>query len=191
MLPGFSPRPQHFVRGKKDTVENINSTNKALFVFVKDCENVEINVIGKVGKITLEDCVKLKVNISDHVVSGVSELIRCKDMEIRFGVDAQVPTLQVDDSCDVSIYIQTKAQIESIYFIRSKNLKLLLENQTVGEETGLALRYDVTSDEIDPNCQQIGHWNSKMPDANFVTEAYVREGLTSQTLKAKDDKPSV
>ena len=90
MLPGLSPRPQHHICNKTKAVETVNSTSKALFVFTKDCQDTDIHVVDKVGKITAEECKELKIFVSDHVVGGTLELIKCKDTNIIFGPDAEV-----------------------------------------------------------------------------------------------------
>ena len=89
-LPGLSPRPQHHVVGKKGGKEMIDSTSKALFVFVKNCEDMEVEVNGKVGKVTIENGKSLRILVNDHVVSGTLELIRCQNVNLVYGKDAEV-----------------------------------------------------------------------------------------------------
>ena len=90
ILPGLAPRPQHHIQNKQSAIETVNSTSKALFVFVKECQDSEIHVLGKIGKITVENGRGLEVFLSDHVVGGTMELIRCENIHIHLGLDAEV-----------------------------------------------------------------------------------------------------
>ena len=93
MMPGLMPRPQHHCVGKKNGVENILSDKSSLFVFIKDCQDFKININGKVGKVTVENCRNLMVSIFDNVVGGTFEMIRCENVSLKFGINAEVNSL--------------------------------------------------------------------------------------------------
>ena len=82
MLPGFNPRPEYLIYDKKNTTENVNSSSKALFVHAKNSESTEINIVGKIGKLTLEKCNSICVVVSETIVGGTLEVIKCTDVKI-------------------------------------------------------------------------------------------------------------
>ena len=99
--------------------------------------------------------------------------------------------IQVDDSSGINVYIQRKSQLESIYFIRTKNIKLFVENQTVEEVPGLTLQYEIIATDEDYQSQRVAHWSAASADATFVTEAVVRDGIyptTAQMKNAAEDR---
>ena len=83
----------------------------------------------------------------------------------------------MDDSSCVEVTIEKKEQLECIIFIRSNDIKLFLENQTVGEDQGVNLQYLVSSegDELE-DVQRCGHWTAASVDADFITKKFVRTG---------------
>lgn len=79
-----------------------------------------------------------------------------------------------------------------MYYIRCKNLSLLLNGQQLnGTEDEGTLRYDIPTEEDRAQQQQIGHWSAATADTNFVTERVVREGVfptTAQMKKAAQER---
>lgn len=51
---------------------------------------MEVEVNGKVGKVTIENGKSLRILVNDHVVSGTLELIRCQNVVLVYGKDAEV-----------------------------------------------------------------------------------------------------
>ena len=99
--------------------------------------------------------------------------------------------IQVDDSSEINVHIQSKSQLESIYFIRTKNVKLYLENQTLEKETGLTLQYEISTLDEEFQTQRVAHWSKATADAAFITETVVRDGIyptTAQMKKAAEDR---
>jgi len=187
MLPGLAPRPQHYILNKKDHNEVVNSTSRSLFVFMKDCTNTQVEVNEKVGKVTLEKCNGVKITVNDRVLGGTLELIRCENIEINYGPNAEIPTLQVDNSKNVTINIQSKCQIQSVYYMHTYNIKLILKNTNDGD-----LEYDFSPlNESEGLTQRIAHWNEASVEARFITEVVVRDNIgptTAQMRKAAEER---
>jgi len=176
-FPGFNPRPEHSIKDKKHVTENFNSTNKATFVHIKGCEGVTVNIEGKIGKLCMENNKNITINLSDNVVGGTLEVIKSSNVKVFCRGEAEVPIVQVDDSSCVEVTIEKKDQLECIVFIRSNDIKLFLDNQTVNDDQGLTLQYLVSApgDELE-DVQRCGHWTAASVDATFVTEKFVRTG---------------
>jgi len=183
MLPGLSPRPQHHLVNKKDFTEKVESTSNATFVSVRECEKGNIEVTGKVGKISLERSNGLKLSLDNPVVGGVLEVIKCQDVYIRLHQEGEVPTFQVDDSSNVTIEICTRSQIECLYYIRCQGLKLILNDAELSDDS--SFQYEIPTEEARANLQQIAHWSAASADASFVAEGVVRDGVYPTTAEMK------
>ena len=89
-LPGMNPRPEKIITDKKDCREEVISESKATFVFVKNCENTEVDVQGKAGKVVCENSKSIVFQINDRLVGGTLELIRSNEVSIKIGDAAEV-----------------------------------------------------------------------------------------------------
>ena len=110
MLPGLSPRPQNHIVQKKDFTEKVESASNATFVSVRECEQGNIEVTGKTGKISLERSSGLKLSIDNRVVGGVLEVIKCQDVYIRLHQEGEVRALLIIQSCNFYVCRQKSVQ---------------------------------------------------------------------------------
>ncbi|XP_002161846.1 uncharacterized protein LOC100204168 [Hydra vulgaris] len=191
MVPGLKPRPQHHCVGEKNGVKNISSDDSSLFVFINNCQDFEYNINGKVGKVTAENCRNLTLNISHNVVGGTLEIIRCENLSLNYGVNAEIPVLQIECSTNISIYIWLKSQLQSVYLMQTRLVNLYLQNQVVDDQNGLTLQYSIETPDDELHIQKVSHWSSALPDANFITECVVRDGVfptTSEMKKAAEGR---
>ena len=97
----------------------------------------------------------------------------------------KIPVLQIDESANVSIYILLKSQLQSVYLMRTRLVKLFLENQIVDDEHGLMLEYSIETPEDEFDVQKVAHWSSALPNANFITERLLRDGVYPTTAEMK------
>jgi len=166
MLPGFAPRPQHYILNKQDHNEVVNSTSQSLFVFIKDCTNTQVEVNEKVGKVSLDKCNGVNVTVNDRVVGGTLDLIRCENIVIIYGPNAEIPVLYVDNCKNITINIRSKCQIQSVYYMHTYNIKLVLKNTYDGEK-----EYDFSPlNENEGLTQRIAHWNEASNKEHFISE---------------------
>ena len=82
-LPGFNPRPENRITDLKNVTESVTSSNKATFVHVKGCEDIVLDINGKIGKMVVEQCVGMKIHFSDNIVGGMLDLIKCRDVAVE------------------------------------------------------------------------------------------------------------
>lgn len=100
----------------------------------------------------------------------------------------KVPTFQIDDSSKVTVEICAREQIECFYYIRCKDLKLILTAEQTPELEGKedsTLQYEIPTEEERANVQQIAHWSAATADAVFLSEGVVRDGVYPTTAEMK------
>ena len=95
------------LRGKKWAIENqvgscvldADKCNKKQTVYIYNCKNATIQVLGKVNMITVDKCVKTNVVFNDTM--GGCELVNCKSTKVQ--ANGQCPTVAIDktDGCVV------------------------------------------------------------------------------------------
>eukprot|EP00794_Sanderia_malayensis_P019233 gene19233-21161_t len=173
MLPGMKPRPVLILNEKNNCNEVIQPEENATFVHLKKCENYELKVEGKAAKILCENSKNVSVAVEKTLIGGVFEVLRSQDIKITALEDSEIPILQIYDSEDIEVQVCNKDQLKSIYFQRTKRVKVLLVPNGDAFDVNLSLASDQQSgDEI---MQLVAHWNKEKTE--LVTASVARSGV--------------
>lgn len=173
LLPGMKPRPSLILMDKQDLSEVVQSESPATFVFIKNCANYSLQIEGKAAKIMLENCRSVKLDVERSLVSGTLELLRSQNVSIR--ILDEIPILHIDDCKNISIEINSESQLKSVYFQRTKEIKVHLLKDENEKEFVVETDVEVQLHDVDEIAQWVAHWNGSM--SAFVTERVCRNGI--------------
>lgn len=89
-------------------------------VFIGNCNNVTIQIKGKVNAVSLTNCTKVGI-VLDSLISGI-DLIKCKNFGLQI-VD-KVPMISVDQSDNGQIYLSSTSLSTEIYTSSTTSLNV-------------------------------------------------------------------
>lgn len=115
------------LRGKKWAIENqvgscvldADKCNKKQTVYIYNCKNATIQVLGKVNMITVDKCVKTNVVFNDTM--GGCELVNCKGTKVQ--ANGQCPTVAIDKTDGCVVYAG-KVCWENLTVVASKSSEM-------------------------------------------------------------------
>merc|ERR1712048_228712 len=123
--------PQTKFMGGRWMVENyeaeaglivLDKANLKSNVFISMCDEMTVQVPGKVKAVTIDNCVKVRVFVQD-VVSTV-EMVNCKSTKVIVQKDGKVPSFAVD-KCESPQIILSRSAAEANPDIYSSNVSAM------------------------------------------------------------------
>lgn len=134
--------PNHIVR--------IELSSARESVYIAECEHVEIEIIGKVNHIDIDQCTDVHVNISKGVISAV-EMVNAKD--VTFQSKGGVPTIQIDLSQRVEVILPFYSKTKVINASSTElYCKLMQSNGQVKKE--FEIPYSMFNDQLVTKIEQ-------------------------------------
>ncbi len=105
----------------------ITETQTKQGVYIFNCSNSNIIVKGKVNNVVIDQCVKTNLILDDAVASV--EVVNSQRIQVQ--VNGYVPTMNVDKTDGISIYLGQRSDVNIVYS-KSSEMNVLVPD---GEES--------------------------------------------------------
>ena len=86
----LAQRPVHTISNRKGEDIELKTDSKGALLFVKDCADCHASLVEKAAKVLVEDCTNLVLDVKSTLISGLLELVSCKNIVLNVLEGGQV-----------------------------------------------------------------------------------------------------
>ena len=86
----LAQRPVHTISNRRGEEFELKTEDKGALLFVKDCTDIHVNLLEKAAKVLLEDCSDVVLDVNNTLLSGLLELVSCKQVVLNLLEGGQV-----------------------------------------------------------------------------------------------------
>jgi len=128
----------HHIRDKKGETVHIRDADikPESTLYVKGCEDCEINFHAKCTKVMIEGCRRCKFTLKGRILTNIAEVWKCADTNVA--ITAEIKTLQLDICRNLALTFETRDNLHNIVWAGVYNLSIDFkdEPQTAPHVTG-------------------------------------------------------
>lgn len=162
----------HHVRdkkGEKIVLRNEDVKPEAT-LYIRGCEDSEIEFNAKVTKIMIEQCRRCKIVLSGKILTNIAEVWKCADLDMTVSTD--VRTLQVDICRNFNLAFDTREHLKNVVWAGVFNMSITFkeEPQTAPYVTGFD-QMKVTYPDLSPITDQ---FYVRIVNGEILSEQVVR-----------------
>ncbi|KAJ3386486.1 hypothetical protein HDU92_002439 [Lobulomyces angularis] len=133
----FRVPKNQFVENEKNLEEkliNSASDTEKSTLFFRNCEQSNFTVKGKFTKIMIENCTGVKFNFSDELKVVTSILEIWNSNVVEFDLSAKIHMIQVDNSRDLRININSKENFSELIWNNSDEILIKVLKKKNGDK---------------------------------------------------------
>jgi len=146
----------HHVKDKKGETITIRDSDikSEATLYIKGCEDCEINYSAKCTKIMIEGCRRCKVSLKGRIITNIVEVWKCADFKLA--LTAEVKTLQLDICRNLSLGYATRDLLHNIVWAGVYNLSIAFDDEP----------------HFTPYVSGFDHMKDQYPDLSPITDQF-------------------
>lgn len=169
----------HHIKDKKG--EKIHLRNEDIkpeaTLYIKGCEDCEIDFVSKCTKIMIEGCRRCTVSLRGRILTNIAEVWKCADFKMH--ITSDVRTLQLDICRNLSIEFGSRDHMKNVVWAGVYNMSIAFQDEP----------------QTPPYINGFDHMKLQYPDLSPITDQfYVRivkgEILAEQVVRLANGYPT-
>jgi len=114
------------IQGQGKTVLKVDKVEPKQTLYIYGCTDTTVQIIGKIGQITIDGCKGTGV-VFDDIVSSV-EVVNCDRVKVQS--NGKLPTLSVDKSDSIEAYLSKASLDVEVYTSKISDFNVLIPSGT-------------------------------------------------------------